>query len=189
MTRQAWPIGWQIGLVIVLHPLFLPNFLVLSFCLCVYITCNLIAQGWRYAVEFVAAIPNIRTGRRHLLCRRGVLRTTACGAVVLTQRLLRFPISVRPNCCPFTVRLAVLAIINNTHREPSNNPTPLQQTTMRILHKPSGDIIMFYNIQNLPDHGVRTFKVSRGLCLGSSPGIVGTRRACPDTDLHGEVKH
>ena len=154
MTPEAWPIGWQIGLVIVLHPLFLPNFLELSFCLCVYIACNLITQGWWYAVEFVATIPNIRTGRRHLLCRRGVLRTTACGAVVLTQRLLRFPISVRPNCCPFTVRLAVLAIINNTHREPSNNPTPRQQTTMRILYKPRRAIITIYNSQNLSDQSV-----------------------------------
>ena len=77
------------------------------------VICNLIAQGGRDAVKLVADVSNIGSRRGPLLGTSGMSGIAAYGAVMFAQRLLGFPIRVCPNCCPFTIGLAILAIVDN----------------------------------------------------------------------------
>ena len=80
------------------------------------IICNLIAQGRRDAVKFVAAVSNIGSRRGPLLGTSRMSGTAAYRAVMFAQRLLWFPIRVRPNRCPFTIGATILAIVDNLKR-------------------------------------------------------------------------
>ena len=88
------------------------------------VICNLITQCRRDAVKLVAAVSNIGSRRGPLLGTSVVPGTAAYGTVVFTQRLLWFPIRVRPNRSPFTIGLAILAIVNNSKRKPFDHLPP-----------------------------------------------------------------
>ena len=112
--------------------------------------------------------------------------TVACGTVVSTQELLWFPSRVCPNRCSLTVGLTILAIVNNLKRKPCNHRPPFQQPTFGIFHKPvGGSRAVAYDVQNLLDQSIGTIKVPWGLCLGPGTGIMGARRARPNTVYAG----